>query len=112
MWAPCDCDLQLHRNCFQQCEKSKMQQCINVFCTTLWNNKFYAERLKYRRHEGDKAIHHFVKKKDIRDADCPLCKEPLRIDDALAEIERVKNKRGLIIDKDGTTQGGKKTRFL
>ena len=111
VWAPCDCDLQLHRNCFQQCQKSNMQQCINTFCTTLWNDKFYAERSKHTRRE-DKVIRHFVEMKKIRDEDCPLCKEPLRIDDALAERERIKNKRGLIIDKDGTTQGGKKKRFL
>ena len=111
IWAPCDCDLQLHKDCFKQCQKGNMQQCMNTFCTTVWNDKFYAERSKRTRRE-DKIIHHFVKMKDVRDEGCPLCKEPLRIDDALAELERIKNKRGLIIDKDGTTSGGKKTRFL
>jgi len=108
VWAPRCCDIQLHKNCFKQCRNNDMHTCINLLCQNPdWTQDFYKNAFKRVNRQKN-----FVQLSKIRKADCPLCAEPLRINDAIAEQDLINKKRGLIIDKDGLTAGGKKTRFL
>lgn len=108
VWAPGCCDIQLHKNCFKQCRNNNIHSCINLLCQKPdWTENFYKNAFKKANRQKN-----FVQLSKIRTADCPLCTEPLRIDDTMAEQDLMNKKRGLIIDKNGLTTGGKKTRFL
>lgn len=101
VWAPGCCDLQLHKNCFQQCRNNQMHSCINLFCKIDWSESFYKNVLK-KKSRGKV----FVPLHKIRNTDCPLCMEPL-----ISDHKKVDSKRAVIIDSNGITAGAKKTRF-
>lgn len=70
------CDLQLHKSCFIRSQKNGVVHCVNSFCQdvqkgerTVWTDVLYEEGLTKKPH---------LKSNDIRDADCPVCMEPLK----------------------------------
>ncbi|MBV8661162.1 MAG: hypothetical protein JO129_03390 [Candidatus Dependentiae bacterium] len=71
--SPGCCDLQVHEGCFEQYKTHKIRKCINSFCkgSTQWDDSFYAKVCKERP---------VVQENEIRDADCPVCMEPLKQD--------------------------------
>ena len=83
VWGPGCCDVQVHRSCFKQCQHNMVTSCINPFCKktedgkycrTAWTPDFYKKAL---------AAGPVVTKKRIRDAQCPVCIEPLKPTDGI-----------------------------
>lgn len=106
VWAPGCCDIQLHKDCFKQCRQSNIHKCLNSLCQNSdWDTAFYAS--VFKRPQSKRK---FVFLSAIREADCPLCMEPLHKKHTKKEIDT--EERKFIIDGNGETAGGKKTRFL
>ena len=104
VWAPGCCDLQLHKNCFQQCRKNNVTKCMNLFCTKPdWTYAFYAQVVKNRNS---------VPVADLYDSACPLCMEPLKVKDVKKKCKTSADETSLVVDNDGTTAGAKHKRFL
>ncbi len=90
---PCGCDLQIHKDCFQQCQKNKVKCCINLFCQQDATGKFQASEWTSDFYEQALAKNIKVKNKHVRDADCPICTEPLKPAITAPAATRSKNKR-------------------
>jgi len=103
--APLCCDLQIHKNCFEQCKNKNVTKCLNPFCEKKdWNEAFYSTVLSRNSK---------VPVGSLYDADCPLCLQPLKVHDNGERKRKINNKKDpLVIENDGTTFGGKHTRFL
>jgi len=78
VWAPCRCDVQMHRSCFKQAQHNMVSSCINPFCQktpsntycrAAWTPEFYSQAI---------ANPPIVKKAKVRDIACPVCSEELK----------------------------------
>lgn len=83
VWAPKCCDIQLHKDCFKACKQKKLNKCINLFCNNpTWSTNFYKQTVKARPH---------VPNLQIYDTDCPLCLEPLIVDQHIKDAQKKTN---------------------